>query len=156
MNEWEKEGIGPHELRELELMLAGRKPLAVFCDGVPASFELPEKDFAPHVASGRIIRREEIYLDPRADYPGRFVYYALPEEAWRIEALHRINEAIFTGRRKATEQNDIETGRLLGYAEEDIQRFLDHARQYTGDQGSVEATRKPRKTGRLPSTSPSR
>ena len=33
MNEWEKEGIGPHEL--------------------------PEKDFPPDVANGRIIRREE-------------------------------------------------------------------------------------------------
>ena len=54
-------GIGPHEFKELELMRAGKKPLAMFCDSVPASYDMPEADFAPDVAAGSIVRREEIY-----------------------------------------------------------------------------------------------
>ncbi len=118
------DGIGPHEFRELELMLSGAKPMAMFCDTVPASYETPEAEFAPHLESGALVMREDVYENPVAEFPTRFVYYALPGEEWRIDAVCRINEAIFTGRRNATEQDDRETGRLLGYDEEDIRRYL--------------------------------
>ena len=117
--------IGPHEDRELELMLAGTKPLAMFTEVVPPSFEFPEAEFAPYVATGEIIRYEEIYRNPRSEFATRIVYFALAGEEWRIDALHAINDAIFSGRRATTEQDDIETGRLLGYSDEEIVGCLD-------------------------------
>src|SRR3546814_12082269 len=58
------DGVGPHEGRELELMLAGGKPLAMFGDGVGSTHEFPEIDFAPFVAEGTFVRREVIYHTP--------------------------------------------------------------------------------------------
>ena len=85
-----------HTGRELALMLAGTKPLAAFCDDHPSLHGLkviPEKEFEPHVAAGRIVKREDIALPApsattvRGQRIGiRRVLYALPEEAWRIEA----------------------------------------------------------------------
>jgi hypothetical protein len=68
-----------HTDRELLLMLSGTKPLAVFSDDTAAEF------FAPHVASGKFVKREHTCAF-RAEGPLRHVFYALPEEAWRINA----------------------------------------------------------------------
>ena len=46
-------GVGPHEGKELDLMLAGTKPLALFSDAVEGASSFPEADFVPHVAAGR-------------------------------------------------------------------------------------------------------
>jgi hypothetical protein len=116
-------GIGPHEGRELELMLAGEKPLAMFYDAVPATIDLPEADFAPHVTAGRIVMREEIYKAARTGNATRYVYYALPKEVWRIDALHAMQSGFYAGH-PATDEDDIEIGRLLGYSEADIQCFI--------------------------------
>lgn len=117
-------GIGPHEGRELELMLAGRKPLAMFYDAVPPTVDLPEADFAPHVAAGRIVMREEIYKSARTGNATRYLYYALPQEAWRIDALHSMQSGFYAGR-PATDEDDTEIGRLLGYSETDIKAFIE-------------------------------
>lgn len=116
-------GVGPHEGRELELMLAGVKPMAMFYDAVPATVDLPEADFAPHVAAGRIAMREEIYQSARTGHATRYLYYALPNEIWRIDALHSMQSNFYAGR-PATDEDDIEIGRLLGYSEADIQCFV--------------------------------
>ncbi len=130
------EGIGPHELRELELMLAGEKPLAMFSDVVPSSFEWPEADFEPHVQAGTFIKREEILRHPDMLFPMRLVYYALPQEAWRIEKLHAINAEIHAGRRKSTNQDEFETGRLLGYSDEQVRVFLHWIRRQAKQGGT--------------------
>src|SRR5262245_49363302 len=86
-------GIGPHEDRELALMLAGEKPLAMFSEIVPIEAGLvPDEAFEPHVAAGQIIKREvyEAVLPLTVHHPDarlRRVLYALPDEAWRIEAM---------------------------------------------------------------------
>ena len=52
-----------HTGRELAMMLAGTKPLAVFWDDHPKHDDLdniPEREFEPHVRAGRIIKREHI------------------------------------------------------------------------------------------------
>jgi hypothetical protein len=52
-----------HTGRELAMMLAGTKPLAVFTDDYPKHHDLhiiPEREFEPHVRSRRIIKREHI------------------------------------------------------------------------------------------------
>ena len=51
-----------HTGRELALMLAGTKPLAAFVDEHPSShglYIIPEKEFEPLVAAGRIVKRED-------------------------------------------------------------------------------------------------
>lgn len=121
-------GIGPHEFRELELMLAGIKPLAMFSDVVPASFELPEADFEPFVQEGRIIKRTEFLSLKHTGHMFRFLYYALPGEEWRIDELHSINMEIHSGSRSSSEEDERRTGVLLGYDEKDVQRFLEHGR----------------------------
>jgi len=123
------DGVGPHELRELDLMLAGEKPLAMFVDEDPGNFIIPEADFDPHVQAGTFIKGEAVYRKPDISYAPRHVYFALPSEGWRIDAMHAINEAICTGRRKATDEDEREIGRLLGYSRAQVQAFLDWRNQ---------------------------
>jgi hypothetical protein len=87
--------IGPHDGRELELMLAGEKALAVFVEVVPpeAGLDLvPDTAFAPYVAAGRIVRVETLQPAPppweRAQL--RRVYFALADERWRIDAFREV------------------------------------------------------------------
>lgn len=122
-------GIGPHEGRELELMLAGPKALAMFCDEIAHSDYFPEQDFAPHLEAGVIVRREELYANAGSGVTTRCVYYALPGEEWRVEAAHAIQLLIFSGGRRSTEADDIELGRLLGYTQTEIDTFLGHMRR---------------------------
>ena len=119
------EGVAPHEGRELELMLAGEKPLSMFGDAVGFAAEVPEADFAPYVADGILIRRETVYTPPGRGLPGRFVYFARAGEEWRIDALHRINVRLFVNGESTDPEIEREVGRLLGYADSDIERYLE-------------------------------
>ena len=50
--------LGPHDDRELELMLAGKKHLSYFFFEMGAEREMfPERQFDLHVASGFLVRR---------------------------------------------------------------------------------------------------
>jgi len=122
------EGIGPHEGRECEMMAAGRKPLERFSEILESSAYFPVEEFAPYVRSGAIVERERTYLSPNG-HSVRCLYYVLPGEEWRIDAANAIDADIISGRRPATEDDDIQMGRLLGYSEQEIGAFLAHARQ---------------------------
>lgn len=122
-------GVGPHEDRECELMLAGHKPMAMFCEVAEHSGYFPEEDFAPHVSAGKILRREEFYVRSQDSIVTRCLFYSVRGEEWRMEAAHVIQEAIFTGKRRSTEEDDTQLGRLLGYTDAEIASFLDHARR---------------------------
>jgi hypothetical protein len=118
--------IGPHEGRELELLLAGKKPVAMFSDVIPQSFELPEKDFAPFVETGQLIRREVRFSPYKPGRLGlRFLFYALPEEEWRIGRLIEIHRAIHENGKSTTPGIETEIGRLLGYLDHEIQFFVE-------------------------------
>lgn len=117
-------GVGPHEGRELPLMLAGEKPLAAFSEALIARDILPEDLFAPHVATGRIVKREVLITNSESGIPAVRIYYALPEEVWRIEALCHIDESIANSASVVTDDLEREIGRLLGYAETDIEVYL--------------------------------
>jgi hypothetical protein len=121
--------IGPHEDRELELMLAGRKPLAMFTEVVSIESDVfPEADFEPYVRSGRIIKREVFeQMDGPPTGPKqvvlRRVLYALPEEKWRIDAI------LLACRVEASLQRWDEgveriIGLLLGYEDHQIDAFV--------------------------------
>lgn len=116
---------GPHEDRELELMLAGEKPLAWFYDTIPECGVIPESVFQPHVDSGRLVKVERV-LNPAKETKDssvpavRMVLYALPDEAWRIDEVISIVEDVFLGRRAPRPEDDVKLGRLLGYPESEI------------------------------------
>ena len=89
-------GIGPHEGRELELMLAGKKPLAMFNDDWPAELERPEIAFDSHVAEGRFVKSVVVFPVPPSNPPQlRYYFYALPGEEWRISRLIEIQRGFF-------------------------------------------------------------
>lgn len=63
--------IGPHQGKGLELMISGKKHLALFSDELlprqPISEEIiPDKAFAPHVQSDKIVRFQRIESKKKA------------------------------------------------------------------------------------------
>jgi hypothetical protein len=120
-------GIGPHEGRELELMLAGKKSLAMFNDDWPEEMEPPESVFDPYVAAGRFVKNETfVPLPAFRDGLLRYYFYALPGEEWRIDRMIEILKKIFVEHFPTTPELETETGRLLGYDDADISLFLEH------------------------------
>ena len=120
-------GIGPHNGSEMELMLQGDKPMALFSaePGMDAE-DIGDADFEPFVATGRILRFT--HTDPGTLVEER--RYCLPTEEWRcklsllISRMCRSGEAfdVFTS-------NDLARleGTLLGYSKQDIEVFIAHA-----------------------------
>lgn len=120
-------GIGPHNDLELELMLAGTKPMAMFSDAVHVSDYFPEADFAPHVAEGRIIRVEEII--PRPPHDMRYLFFALPGEEWRIKEALVMCRNLCAGTVQNHDADSARMGELLGYSANDIAAFLRHQKK---------------------------
>jgi hypothetical protein len=109
-----------HTNRELLLMLKGEKPLAVFHDAHPwQSHELRElcERFEPYVTEGRFIKREyvdESFLEKHQSM--KWVFFALPAEAWRIDAYILLKQtAKLSGWNDGFERLE---GSLLGYTDE--------------------------------------
>lgn len=118
-------GIGPHEGRELELMLAGKKPLAMFNDDWPEDMEPPEIFFDPYLAEGWFVK-DERFVPSSAYKDGhlRYYFYALPGEEWRIDRMIEIQRRFTEESLPTTPELETETGQLLGYDEADIQVFV--------------------------------
>jgi hypothetical protein len=103
-----------HTNRELILMLAGKKPLAVFSEVIPEDVGLdliPEQYFAKYVDSGRFVTREVfLYFEERTV---RTVFYTYPGDSWRIDAYLLMKKvAKKTGWSEGFERME---GVLLGY-----------------------------------------
>ena len=121
--------LGPHEGRELELMLAGKKPLALFYDTIPECGVIPEREFAPHVHNGKLVMSERIFPSSEGSKtestpPVRVVFYALPDEAWRMDQAISLMEEVIFQKGRPNDEDDARLGRLLGYTEEDIKQHL--------------------------------
>lgn len=125
--------IGPHQGKELELMLAGKKHLAVFFDAIPedgiiSEEIIPELAFAPYVEKGQIIR-----ISKECIYPGqinvRKVCFTTQGNEWRAHALLWLMEESIAGRRPFDDAHEFFVGRLLDYSEEDIQHFIQNLRE---------------------------
>lgn len=115
-----------HTNRELALMLSGEKPLSVFHLEAPSednAYQDIEKFFEPHVASGRLVQREVTNEGCSQSLDDiRTVLYALPNEAWRIDAyLMMKSVARRCGWNEGFERME---GRLLGYTEEQNDLFM--------------------------------
>lgn len=117
-----------HTGRELSLMLAGRKPLAMFfveISELPNEVLVPERAFAEHIESGRFVRGEitlesgySITLGRNAHI--RYVFYALSSEAWRIAAMSLLRESFAKSKCPWNESLERIEGTLLGYSDEEI------------------------------------
>ena len=115
-----------HTNRELELMLAGEKPLAQFGDDIsflPDEQIIPEDAFSSYVASGQFLRAEREIEGSYSEKLGRnakirHVLFCIPDQAWRIHAMFLLKEQFYkTGKWNETLER-IE-GALLGYTEEE-------------------------------------
>lgn len=121
--------IGPHEGKELQLMLSGQKSLAVFHDAIPASGNIPEEvipetAFAPYVQSKKINRHVADIRSAKDSSIIRYVCFTLPGEDWRAQFFLWLAEGRISGRIPADDACDIIAGRLLNYSESEIQHFL--------------------------------
>jgi hypothetical protein len=116
-----------HTNRELALMLAGKKPLSAFVGTHPHCAdieEIPERLFDKHVSSGRFIKKECIEpLQEGLAAMIRRVFYALPEESWRINAYI----LLFQTARRAGWSEGFERmeGSLLGYTDQQNDAYLE-------------------------------
>jgi len=125
--------IGPHQGKELELMLAGKKHLAAFTDAVPESGIIseeiiPEKAFAPYVASGKFLRFcYEYYLSPK-NIKIRNVFFTTLGNEWRASAYFWLHQEALAKRRPFDDAHEYFIGRLLDYDEADIQDFIKNVR----------------------------
>lgn len=107
--------LGPHEGWELELMLAGEKPVAVFFDA--REFLPPIRDaFAPHVAAGRPIGHEES-TDLTDGTRLMLLAFAFPRRHRELRRLPALRDPRSAECRALPyhEARDREIGRLLGY-----------------------------------------
>jgi hypothetical protein len=121
--------IGPHEGRELQLMLAGEKALAlidtvVWRDG-EAEPLLDEGKYGPYFQSGKLLRFEHSWVDVKGRN-SKILCATLPEQAWRADAYFWLRTASNRGVMPYDDAVHVMIGRLLGYKEEDIQHFLVH------------------------------
>lgn len=121
------DGIGPHEGRELELMLAGEKPVAVFGDSVTPTFDWGEADWLPHVDAGRFIKTCQIVTKLGIDL--RLVYFCQPDQVASVEELQKINADLCVNPRfdPAMEQR---IGELLGYEAWQIDAYIAHCQSF--------------------------
>jgi hypothetical protein len=99
-------------------MRAGKKPLAMFFDEYPEQL-YPAAGFNALVKKGLLIRHEQIETLEGRDF--RRIIYALPTEAWRIEALLALKQAHYFGWDPNVERI---TGALLGYSQDDIEDYV--------------------------------
>lgn len=112
-----------HTNREFGLMLAGRKPLAVFADGkgcFPDAVVRYLRLFDRHVRDGRIVRRDH-FTGPREAQPYLLhrIYFAIPAEAWRIDAMIELKE-----KKDWSRDHERREGELLGYEDWMNDHFL--------------------------------
>jgi hypothetical protein len=107
-----------HTNFELGLMLAGKKPLAVFTDWqehVHPVLARYMRMFDRHVAAGTFVKHTHVTPpDPETGHPGNWMaLYAHPDEAWRFDALIDLRNVAL--QRKWTADDERRFGHLLGY-----------------------------------------
>lgn len=111
-----------HIDRELELLLAGKKPLAMFPGLGEADVIYDRKAFANAVRRGWLKRRRVVQTTP--DGPWIHVFYARPGHAWRLAASVMVATGRLGRQYYFNATHDIRIGRLLGYPERQIRAFI--------------------------------
>lgn len=108
--------LGPHEGRELDLML-NNKPAAL----ITQSDKM--KDFEPHIQSGRFVTRT-ISHPVMPTQKMHFVGQTEEHLNRAVSAFKNLWKHHGTDNQDAKDKAHIELGRALGYSEDDIEVFL--------------------------------
>jgi hypothetical protein len=112
--------LGPHEGRELELLLSGEKPIAFFYEGIP-------DEFLPYLESGILKSRTKATTTriPNIQMENILIYKDVAIE--QVDELISVIE-LSLNQPKAGFVPELERriGQLLGYREEDIEFYLQH------------------------------
>jgi hypothetical protein len=116
--------IGPHNGKELELMLQGVKPLALFSaadDMTPEA--VGDVGFEPYVQSGRVLKFSHRLDGDRFETR----IYCLPTEEWRAKLMlfvrQHIHDPAFRSVFSPDNLHRLD-GTLLGYSKDDIEAFV--------------------------------
>ncbi len=113
-------------------MLAGKKPMAVFSDAYPnriGSALYNDQPFEEYVAKGVInrtlkIRRAENPNPAKNLFALMRDYFTLPGEEWRIEEYEKLLDGVWEGN-SWTLKHERREGELLGYTDEENERYLE-------------------------------
>lgn len=114
-------------------MLTGKKHLAVFSDALVPDHAIseeiiPEQSFKPYVTKG-IIKRFERYLSsPKTPFPTLYVCFTTQNNEWRALAFFWAQDECASGSRPYDDAYEFFVGRLLGYAETDIEDYIQNFR----------------------------
>ena len=123
-----------HTNRELAMMLAGTKPLAMFYDSEPSdnAWAIPEDVFAASCRQRPLRPARAGVAGRRRESPGargtRYVFYAVAVEAWRIDAFIAMKTAATLSGYGSDALERLE-GTLLGYAEWQNEAHLERWRE---------------------------
>lgn len=122
---------GSHNGRELELMLAGIKPMASFVaeDNVPSEL-VGDANFLPYVENGQIIkfveRHEELAFEIRI--------YCLPDDEWRGKLKCLISRLSWAGKIEGVfnslDREKID-GFLLGYTAKSVETHTEKIKAFS-------------------------
>lgn len=105
-------GIAPHEGKELELMLTGKKQVAKFSDFIPA-------DFVPYLVRGQFHYLVSFHVtDGEFAFP-TFVIYAPQHQQKAQQLLQLLKPELLV-----LDETHRQIGRILGYEEWQIDAFL--------------------------------
>ncbi|BCE00333.1 hypothetical protein [Marinicellulosiphila megalodicopiae] len=113
-----------HTNIELELMLEGKKPLAMFGEDIsclPNEQIIPEEKFAPYVETGLFVRVEEIVEGIFSEVLNRptkikYVLFAVKDQQWRATMMLQLHKE-FQKTKQWNETCEGLEGFLLGYSE---------------------------------------
>lgn len=103
-----------HTGNELELMLGGRKPMAVFYRAVEEDIdETNGQPFHRYVKSGDLIRTIFYISNPHQRFKMVYYVYTVKGEEWRAKIYKKIKKI---GQEKWCRDLEIIEGTLLGYS----------------------------------------
>ncbi len=106
---------GPHQKKELKLMLAGKKPFAM----IELDVRSEEREaWERAVDSGKII-----HIDGIDSMGGHNDYFVLPGEEWRAEMATEMYKEVKKHNNMTAEHHTL-LGKLLGYSDADIRHFV--------------------------------
>jgi hypothetical protein len=115
--------LGPHEGKELAMLLDGVKPAALVSEAIY------KKHFKKHVDDGTLIAKEFTDRDSFVE-----MIVALPGEEQRVERLIKLLTMSEEDVDKlGIERYSAQLGRLFGYTKEQVRAFLDHTRARRGN-----------------------
>jgi hypothetical protein len=99
--------------QELELMILGKKPMAIFYRAVKDEFdETGGQPFGKYVASGKIIRSHFFVSNEGQNFKTFYVTFTVPGEEWRARLYKTLKKI---GQNGWNRDLEIIEGRLLGY-----------------------------------------